>query len=100
MCGVIARSSRRFEKIPVGRLLFEILHPPRSPERLQFFLWKFFHRYLRFRFPAGKLLAVPSPLGERWSVSRFSAGSFIRRKVEPACPYLTVSLRTASRMSR
>src|SRR6266404_9716449 len=45
MLGVIARSSCRFEKIPVARFLFKILHSPRSPERLQLFLWKFFtHR--------------------------------------------------------
>ena len=34
MRGVIARPCRRFEKIPVARFLLEILHPPRTPERL------------------------------------------------------------------
>src|SRR4051812_34697238 len=44
---VVTRASSCFEKIPVARFLLAIFHPPRSPERLQFFSWKFFHCHLR-----------------------------------------------------
>src|SRR6266699_3754198 len=41
MLGVIARPSRRFQKIAVARFLLEVLDPPRGPERFYFLLWKF-----------------------------------------------------------
>src|SRR5258708_38896184 len=49
MGGVIACRRRREKKIQVARFLFEILHPPRRPERLQLFFWKFGHvsQYLK-----------------------------------------------------
>src|SRR5262249_13654558 len=42
MLCVIAGAPRRFEKIAVTRFFLEILHPPGSPQRLQFFRWKSF----------------------------------------------------------
>src|SRR5437879_9422616 len=73
MRSVIARLCRLGKKIETARFLFEILHPPRSPERLQFFFRKFFRRHLRFGFPVGKAASIP------WRESRFR-----RRKVESA----------------
>src|SRR4029077_9321071 len=47
MLDVIARTSRRFQKIVVARFLLEVLDAPRGPERFHFVLWKFFvgHAY-------------------------------------------------------
>src|SRR5262245_26939584 len=74
MLGVIAWPTCRFKKIVVARFLLEILHAPRRPERLQFFLWKFFHRWFR----------VGSSFRETEQLSLFPERNFICRKVEPA----------------
>src|SRR6266540_6885602 len=42
---VVARLCRLGKKIEITRFLFEILNAPWSPERLQFFFWKFFCRH-------------------------------------------------------
>src|SRR5882724_5153985 len=41
MRGVIARPSRRLEKIRVRFFALKIFHPPRAPERFQLFFRKF-----------------------------------------------------------
>src|SRR5882724_2463525 len=45
MLRVIARTSRRFQKIVVARFLLEVLDAPRGPERFYFVPWKFFLRH-------------------------------------------------------
>src|SRR6266581_6275528 len=45
MRGVIARPSRRLQEIRVWFFALEIFHPPRAPERFQFFFRKF-HRHI------------------------------------------------------
>jgi len=59
MGGVIARPRRRREKFQVARLLLEIFHPPRRPQRFDFFLRKLLHRHLptarETKMPLGKV---------------------------------------------
>src|SRR5205814_6662261 len=59
------------KKIEISRSFFEILHPPRSPQCLQFFFRKFFRRHLQFGFPVGEAASFPC-----------RQSRFMRRKVE------------------
>src|SRR5205823_3310232 len=96
MRSVIARSSSRFEKIPVARFLFEILDPPRSPERLQFFLRKFVrgHAPMKLKSCSPKSSHHFSTLPCHSEPSRPPSRSFMRRLAESLDP---LSLHPASR---
>src|SRR5947208_14310702 len=86
MRGVIARLCRLGEKIEIARFFFEILHPPRSPQCLQFFFRKFFRRHLQFGFPVGEADSLPC-----------RESRFMRRKVESVFGPSPLSFRAKSR---
>src|SRR5207247_6266828 len=82
---IVARLCRLGKKIEIARFLFEVLHPPGSPERLQFFLRKFLHHYafasIRLRARTGKS-SGHSPLlsfrAESRNLSMFSSATLPR----------------------
>src|SRR3954447_1924930 len=76
MLGVIAGTPRCCQEIAVARLLLEILHPPRSPQRFYLLLWKFIvghaYRPLRLKSRAAKssrhfvCCAIPAEVANGW----------------------------------
>ena len=59
MSGIVARPCRGHEKFHVARFLLEIFHPPRRPQRFDFFLRELLHRDLgvarETKMPPGKV---------------------------------------------
>src|SRR5204863_10029646 len=77
---------RTGKKIEITRFFFKILHPPRSPQCLQFFFRKFVRRHLRIVPSVGKAASIPC-----------RESMFMRRKVESAFVPSPLSFRAKSR---
>src|SRR5439155_6133248 len=87
MRGVIARLSSRFKKIPVARFLFEILDPPRSPERFQLFLRKFFRGHAPMK------LKSCSPKSSQHLPREISSQPRLNVSLTPRCLQILLALR-------